>query len=295
VGRRGTTAIAAIALGLAVVGERAATAGDWPRPAAGGSASGAPEVLFTFDDGPDEDLTPRILDELDRRGIQAIFFWVGRRVVGDGPGAVERRAVVERAIRTGHLIGNHTVNHAQLCHGSAEAAAQEIDRNAALYAPLTRLPGTLFRSPYGARCRRLVAQLEARGLEHVHWDVDPQEFLSHDGDETARKVIAKLRHLEGRAVILMHDTKRATVRALPQVLDWIDAENARRRARGAPAIRVVSGSSWLAERLDPGLVAWARQGADDLPRAWREALRRLVPYAGGGDVVPDRAARLAPP
>ena len=49
----------------------------WPQPAAGPSASGAPELLLTFDDGPDPATTPIVLDILRARGLRAVFFQVG--------------------------------------------------------------------------------------------------------------------------------------------------------------------------------------------------------------------------
>jgi peptidoglycan/xylan/chitin deacetylase (PgdA/CDA1 family) len=254
-----------------------ASAGAWPKPAAGRSASGDPEVLFTFDDGPDEVSTPRILDTLAQHKIQAIFFWVGRRVRGKQDFFDARRALVERAVLAGHLVGNHTIYHAKLCVGDAAEAAREIDENGAIYAALTRLPMLLFRAPYGAKCPRLVEMLAERGLSHLHWDIDPQDFGDHDSKATAAAVIGRLTELKGRAVILLHDTHASSAKALPLILDWIDAENARRRANGQRPIRILSASSVMAERLDRPLADWARGAAIATAGALIGDLRRLLP------------------
>ena len=244
-GRVSTAVLAAAATALA-----AAPAGGrprWPTPAAGESQSGDPEVIFTFDDGPHERWSAQILDALSRHRVSAIFYWVGRRIEGDRRSADERRALVDRAIREGHLIGNHTVHHLHLCHASSDAAT-EIDQNDALYQGLTALPIVLFRTPYGDRCRRLLALLDERGLTHLHWDIDPREYNGLTGEGTAHFVIARLKRLRGRAVVLMHDTHPASARALPAILDWIDAENQRRLAQGKRPIRIVSGSDLMEER-----------------------------------------------
>jgi peptidoglycan-N-acetylglucosamine deacetylase len=273
-----TTAVFRAIAGLAIMALAApAAAGNWPTPAAGASRSGAPEVVFTFDDGPDERTTPIILEALARHQVQAIFFWVGHRVSGTRRGTAARREVVERAVADGHLIGNHTVSHAKLCSGSEEEAGAEIDRNQAIYAELTRLPLHLFRTPYGSRCARLDAQLAARGLGHLHWDIDPQEFLGKTAQQTADYVTGKLRRLDGRAVVLMHDTKRATAQAVPIILEWIAAENARRVADGRPAIRVLAPSDLVAEGLDQALASLGRDAVAAARAALLADLRRLVP------------------
>jgi len=100
----------------------------WPLPAGGPSASGDPEVLFTFDDGPHPRHTPAILDLLAERNIKVIFFWVGWRL-SHGDHVEIHRELVHRAVREGHLVANHTVNHANLCLVEEAEAAVEIDQN----------------------------------------------------------------------------------------------------------------------------------------------------------------------
>jgi peptidoglycan/xylan/chitin deacetylase (PgdA/CDA1 family) len=259
----------------------------WQKPAAGDSSSGQPEVVFTFDDGPHEKYTPMILDELEARGIQGIFFWVGHRVSGKTSDAQDARlAVVERAIEAGHLVGNHTVNHARLCNGSEETAGREIDENAKTYEKLTGLPMSLFRAPYGNHCDRLIEMLDERGIEHLHWDIDPHEYLHHNSKKTAETVIGKLKRLEGRGVVLMHDTKVAAARALPLILDWIEQENARRALTGEKTFRIVSGSELISEKLDPNLPRLSREIRDAAFARLSQSLANLVPGVAIGDHGP---------
>src|SRR5947208_2500431 len=84
------------------------------------------KVLLSFDDGPDLRGTPLILDELDRRGLKAIFFVTGWRLKGERPEDVARRDLVRKIAAHGHLVANHTMSHHDLCQNPAEQA-EEID------------------------------------------------------------------------------------------------------------------------------------------------------------------------
>jgi peptidoglycan/xylan/chitin deacetylase (PgdA/CDA1 family) len=249
----------------------------WPQPAAGPSASGDPEVVFTFDDGPHETYTAEILDELARRRIHAIFFWVGHRVEDTRRGYDKRRELVARAIREGHIVANHTVTHAHMCLVPEEQAAQEIDLNRHMYEALTGMPVMLFRTPYGARCARLEKLLADRGLGHFHWDIDPQEWKFHSAERTFQYVTKKLSKLRGRAVLLLHDTKKTTANALPRILDWIDAENVRRRAAGERPLRILAGEDVVAERLPAGLLGWLRDTSDAVREDVVATLSGVIP------------------
>lgn len=256
-----------------------AYAGKWPHPAAGDSASGDPEVLLTFDDGPHEKYTPIILDALRKRGLQAIFFWTGARINADGAKRGERLEIMEQAVRDGHLIGNHTYSHAKLCVVSKSEAAREIDRTQEIYSQLLRMPFSLFRVPYGARCKRLDRILSERNIEHLHWDLDPQEFLHHSSDIAFAYVSRKLRRLKDgkRAVLLMHDTKPATARAIPKILRWIDEENSRRISKGRRPIRIISASNWYEEKYPAPLFRWAQVSGRNASNRLLRALATLVP------------------
>src|SRR5687768_6802793 len=98
-------------------------AAEMPHPLEVEPAVG-PEVVFTFDDGPRLDTTPRVLAELERRGIKAVFFVVGRKFEKD-----ERaRELLRQIAAQGHYIGNHTYSHRILCK-HINLAPDEIDRN----------------------------------------------------------------------------------------------------------------------------------------------------------------------
>ena len=260
-----------LVLSLASGGHAAAR--GWPTPAAGDSASGGPEILFTFDDGPNPKTTPLVLDALARHHIHAVFFLVGDMAANPSPRVA---AVIARILREGHVIASHTMKHRDLCRISEPAAAQDIDDGVAAVERAAGVPAAWFRVPFGVRCDRLEHMLDERHLAHFHWDLDPQEWKHNDAARAVRYVTGELGRAYGRNVLLMHDIKQATVRALPQILDWLDAENARREQSHGKPIRVVQAPALAVERLPRGLGAWLdRAGAG--VRAMPDAIASALP------------------
>ena len=179
-----------------------------------------------------------MLQELERRGLKAIFFVNGEHMVGSRPEDFARRDLIRKIAAQGHLVANHTLSHRNVC-AEPETLEQEIDGNAEIITAATGLRPLLFRAPYGARCRRLDQALRERELLQVGWNLDPQEWKGgKDGmggseDVVFEYVTSRLARFGGRAILLLHDTKREAVRALPRILDWIDQENLRLRARAS--------------------------------------------------------------
>ena len=125
-----------------------------------------------------------------------------------------------------------------------------------------------------AEAREIV---EERGLTHFYWDIDPQEWRTGNAKMTQWKVTWAMKRLKGRAMILMHDIKWATVVALPKILEWLDAENARRAAAGEPQIRVISGADYAQELFGKDRVEAARTLADDVASGLAAALASTIP------------------
>src|SRR5437763_9824253 len=150
-----------------------AAAKGWPTPAAGDSASGGPEVVFTFDDGPNPKTTPLVLDALAKHKIHAVFFLVGEMAGNPNP---KVPALIRRILRDGHVIASHTMKHKDLCRVPEAAAVHDLDDGKAIIEQVAGVPTAWFRAPFGVRCDRLERMLAERGLAHFHWDLDPQEW-----------------------------------------------------------------------------------------------------------------------
>lgn len=252
--RLGALAIATIA---AVTPSRAQA--GWRTPAAGPTATGDPEVLLTFDDGPNPQTTPKVLDTLKAHHLHAVFFLVGDRLAPDNAAS---RALVERMLREGHIVANHTVDHIQLCAVKDDRIAAEIDDAARTITGIAGMPVPWFRTPYGAYCKRVEAALDERRLTHFYWDIDSQEWRHNNAKRAFAYITAAFARLQGRSVLLMHDTKVATVRALPQILDWLDAENQKRAETTRRPIRVIEPWQVAKEHVAPGLLRWLDDAAN---------------------------------
>lgn len=261
----------AIACVLAVTSTAAAK--SWSTPAAGASASGDPEILFTFDDGPSPVHTPKVLDLLKKHRIKAVFFMVGEMVDSKNK---KVPAILQRMVREGHVLANHTMTHADLCRVKEAKAVTEIDDGKAAIERTSGLPLVWFRAPFGVRCDRLETQLAERHTEHMHWDLDPQEWKHGDKAKTVSYVTGSLARSSARNVLLLHDIKPVTVEALPEILTWLDEENARRKEAGKRPIRVLQAPALAVEQLSPGLTVWTGDVVGRL-RGVRSDLARVLP------------------
>lgn len=162
-------------------------------------------VTLTLDNGPDPEVTPRVLDVLRRRAVRASFFVLGRALADP-----RRRRVAERAHAEGHWIGNHTWSH-RVPFGdddAPDAVERELVRTQACLGDLAH-PDRLFR-PFGGGghldrrllSRDLVAHLERHAYTCVLWNAVPRDWESpRTWVDTALAQVAAL----DEAVVVVHD------------------------------------------------------------------------------------------
>jgi peptidoglycan/xylan/chitin deacetylase (PgdA/CDA1 family) len=244
----------------------------WSSPAAGPTESGDPELIFTFDDGPNPKTTPFVLDTLAKHHVHATFFLVGEMAANP-----KAAPIIDRMLREGHIVANHTMTHQDLCRRDEEVGARDIDDGRA--AIVKAAPGWIpvwFRVPYGVRCDRVDKLLEDRHLTHFHWDLDGQEWKHNNTQKEIDYVEKQVDKMTGRNVLLMHDIKKATVESLPVILDWLEAENAQRKIDHKRQIRIIAGYELAAARLPTGLVDWMADATPD-PVVWGTALANALP------------------
>ncbi|RYY38450.1 MAG: polysaccharide deacetylase family protein [Chitinophagaceae bacterium] len=176
----------------------------WEAPAADGA------VYLTFDDGPHETITPWVLDQLAQFDAKATFFCIGKNVAAH-PG------LFNRITTEGHAVGNHTENH----RNGWKTPVEEYLANVRLAA--ARIPGSLFRPPYGriraAQARGLASAMGVPNPQVIMWDV-----LSADFDRSIRSAQCTanvLNHTRPGSIIVFHDSEKAwpnLKEALPVVL-----------------------------------------------------------------------------
>ncbi len=197
-------------------------------------------IAFTFDDGPNWETTPRLLDELERRRLRATFFVTGHRMDGDGDVAQRNRAVLLRAWRAGHLVGNHTYHHDLMDTMTADTLRFEIDRTEALIRSVIGARPFLFRAPYGALNHpRAVSEVFSRGYTPVFWAMDSNDWRVTSAQAVFDNVVAELERSPNGGVLLMHDTLPWSVAAFPMIVDEIERRNAALVARAEAPYEIV--------------------------------------------------------
>jgi peptidoglycan/xylan/chitin deacetylase (PgdA/CDA1 family) len=159
-----------------------------------------PNALYlTFDDGPDDQGTPRVLDALAQHGAKATFF-----VVAD---AARRQPELVRRIRSeGHMIGNHSLDHDQrVFFGGTRRLVTWIKDAENLLADLLGESTVGFRSPNGIRTPPLARALEELGMPLIHWNV---RFYDAVWPWTGRKALGSLLVTSPGSIVLLHDRQK---------------------------------------------------------------------------------------
>ncbi len=194
-------------------------------------------VAFTFDDGPDKNTTPAVLDALDRYNIPATFFIVTQRIVGKH-GEVPRQ-LLEREFKAGHLIGSHSVTHKHLGKAGGSVLDKEIDGSLRTLVRITGRRVGLFRPPFGALSKAGKNRVAQRGLTNALWSIDTLDWQATSPAKLRTKVLRMILAQQG-GVVLMHDVKKITAEVIAGILDDLEADNCSKLAAGQPPIVPVS-------------------------------------------------------
>jgi peptidoglycan-N-acetylglucosamine deacetylase len=175
---------------------------------------GPDRVALTFDDGPDPDATPAVLDALSEAGAPATFFLVGEQVAA-------HPELAREIARRGHTIGLHGHHHVE--HDELPDAAADFDQASALLAQHTGNSPALYRPPYGRFSAASYEECTHRGLAPVYWSGWGADW---EPIPAARIVDVAVRDLVPGAIVLLHDSPRyayrdsalPTAEALPEIL-----------------------------------------------------------------------------
>lgn len=182
-------------------------------------------VAFTFDDGPNPETTPQVIDALETYGVPATFFIVTQRL--NGKHGERPREILQRELQGGFLVGSHSVTHKLLKHAEGDTIKKEIDASFRTLAKEADRPIGMFRPPYGALSAAGRARLTKLGVTEVIWSIDTLDWKAKDADKLRKKVLKMILHDNG-GVVLMHDVKPITAKIIADVLDDLEAENCAR-------------------------------------------------------------------
>jgi len=178
------------------------------------------EVALTFDDGPNQDYTEKVLDILKKENVKATFFVVGER-------AYQYPLILRDISRQGHEIGNHTYYHSRITWINNDKLLDEIKRTSDIVKKNTGKSTFYFRPPFGTVSKEKLSLIEKAGYKVVMWYGNADDFY-HIGwgmrtpESITKRVISQL---HGGNIILMHDDSKQTLAALPMIISEIKKRN----------------------------------------------------------------------
>ena len=229
------------------------------------------QVAFTFDDGPNPETTPQILDILDRHCVKATFFMVGIH-------AERHPEIVREVAARGHTIGNHTWSHPnnlrQLSPGAAE---REIRRGfEAIESALASAPeehreqlAPFFRFPGLNDSKTLISWLGKRNVATLSCEFGSDDWRPIDAAEVKRRSLRNIASV-GQGIVIMHDTKPRTAAMLSSFIVEL-------RIRGYEIVQLApeAGAREIAAAAPDPLLRPARRAQAE-PRAQSAALDTLT-------------------
>lgn len=178
----------------------------------------AKRIALTFDDAPDPRFTPQILDVLASYDVCATFFVVGSR-------AVQHPALIRRIHREGHVIGNHSYNHAVMSQLKPREFHTQVWRTDAIVSRIIGYHPRFIRPPYGEMLPEQVAWSKKSGYTVVNWDVDSVDWRNNPNRGIILHNIKKT--LQPGSIVLQHagggygQDLSGTIEALPVLISQL--------------------------------------------------------------------------
>ncbi len=167
-------------------------------------------VALTFDDGPDEEFTGKVLDVLKQYNIHATFFFKGNQL--DRYASVAKRAYAE-----GNIVASHAYSHQELDEMIPQDIEKEILASDKAFERIIGVQPAMIRPPYGAINNDVLKVCGNQQEKVILWSIDTLDWSQQDPDHIAQNVLGNVRPGD---IILMHSCKdqQSTVQALPKVI-----------------------------------------------------------------------------
>ena len=199
-----------------------APTGQWYGRTFIGIKRGTKQLALTFDDGPNDPHTLRLLEVLAKHEVRATFFLIGRYVEA-------RPDIAPEIARAGHVVGNHTYTHPNLIFGSALQTRTQIEECERALSVAMGEHSRLFRPPFGGRLPATLRIARSMELIPVMWNVTGWDWNAPSAEYIEQRVRKQIR---GGDVILLHDgshkgmgvDRSATVLATDRLLERYKGE-----------------------------------------------------------------------
>ena len=190
-------ALTAISTAAAVAAgyQSIAPTGQWYGRTFTGLPRSSRQIALTYDDGPNDPHTLRLLEVLARQDVQATFFLIGSHVQ-------QHPEIAREIVQAGHAVGNHTFTHPLLTFKSESEIRQQLSECRAALQDAIGEHSNLFRPPFGGRRPAVLRVARELGMQPVMWNVTGYDWNAPPADVIERKVAKQIR---GGDVILLHD------------------------------------------------------------------------------------------
>jgi peptidoglycan-N-acetylglucosamine deacetylase len=185
------SATAAVAAGY----QSMSPTGQWYGKTFTGNPRRERQLALTFDDGPNDPYTQRLLEVLAQHNIPATFFLIGRYVK-------QRPKIAGEICEAGHTIGNHTFTHPLLTFKNENEIRRELLDCRSAIADAVGAHSNLFRPPFGGRRPAVLRVARELGFESIMWSITGYDWSAPPAAEIERKIS---RNIRGGEVILLHD------------------------------------------------------------------------------------------
>jgi len=171
------------------------------------------EIALTFDDGPVDGTSEKVLSILAERKVEAAFFCIGRRVD-------EAPAIARRMIDEGHIIGNHSYLHGTTFSlQSSEKIHRELEETNRAVEKCVGVRPRFFRPPYGITNPMIASAVKKGNYLSIGWSVRSFDTVAKD----PLKLMKRITHsLKGGDIVLLHDRCEITSEILPNFLSHLE-------------------------------------------------------------------------
>ena len=167
------------------------------------------QIAISFDDGPVEGYTPRVLEVLKEQNVPAAFFCIGWRIV-------ENELLFRKVYEEGHVIGNHSYSHnPSFDMLPSKKMLQDLQKTDDAVNRVLGLRTKMFRPPYGVTTPAMKKAVEQGGYTAIGWNIRSLDKMAKNEEKLLRKLTRLLRP---GAVILFHDTQKITLAILPRFI-----------------------------------------------------------------------------
>lgn len=169
-------------------------------------------IALTFDDGPDPEMTPKVLAVLAEHQVKATFFLIGHKVE-------QYPDLAKQIAAAGHVVADHSYSHSNTIaiFPTAKLTA-DIKQGADIIEQATGKRPMWFRPPFGVTNPRYAKALKTLGMTSIGWSVRSMDTTKPDANILLRRITDSLKP---GSIVLLHDTQQVTLQILPQLIQQV--------------------------------------------------------------------------